>query len=90
MKRNKKFPVLILSRCIQCYECIVICPADAITIPTDAACSKCIKYCITLDVPCHPEKLVFDYDRCDECGRCISTCPCQALKWHQELKLTEN
>lgn len=37
-----------------------------------------------MEVPCQPEKLIFDHEKCNECGQCIKACSRQALHWHEE------
>ena len=86
MKKHKvkipeRLPAVDTVRCKKCTICIEACPARAIQSPVNSSCSKCIKYCLTMDVPCNPDYLVFDYERCDGCGICLVSCPHQAIRW---------
>jgi hypothetical protein len=58
-----------------------VCPKNAILESSNNCCAKCIKYCMTMEVPCSPEYIVFDYDTCDSCGHCITSCQHKALYW---------
>ena len=77
----KKVPVVDVDKCTRCNACIKVCPADAVSIVLNTVCAKCIKYCIVLPVPCHPEFITFDYDKCTSCGLCIQSCVQNAISW---------
>jgi ferredoxin len=81
IKISGKFPAVDLKKCRKCNVCIDVCPEKAILTSSNNCCAKCIKYCITMEVPCSPEYIVFDYDLCDRCGLCISSCPYGAISW---------
>ncbi len=78
-KPTIKLPVIDFAKCTNCKECIEICPQNAIIESENFSCSKCIKYCVSMDVPCNPEKIIFSYEHCDVCGKCISACPSNAI-----------
>ena len=77
----KKVPVADQSKCSKCNTCVDICPKGAISVISNSSCAKCIKYCISFVVPCHPEYVRFDYNLCDSCGDCIEKCPSGAISW---------
>ena len=56
MNKPENSPVIIANLCINCDECISICPTHAIYKKTVASCAKCIKYCISMKVPCNPDQ----------------------------------
>jgi len=70
----RKVPVADQSKCRKCNACVDVCPPKAISVISNTTCAKCIKYCISMPVPCHPEYVIFDYDICDSCGKCIEAC----------------
>ena len=76
-----RIPVIDYSLCTQCKTCIEVCPTDVISDPVSFTCGKCVKYCITMEVPCLPEQFVFNYEACNSCGICIENCPAKALFW---------
>ena len=76
-----RIPVVNAAHCKKFGKCVEICPRQAIAEPTNSTCSRCIKYCISLEVPCSPEHVVIMYDLCDSCGRCIEECPHDAIVW---------
>lgn len=92
MKKNteKLIPIIDFSKCVKCEMCIKACPHDVIKREDLNTCAKCIKYCITLDVPCKGNEYVFDYDRCDSCGKCIEACVHGAIKLCTEQKNLHN
>ncbi len=71
----RKVPVADQSKCRKCNACVDACYLHAVSVITNTCCAKCIKYCISIPVPCHPEYVVFDYDICDSCGKCVERCP---------------
>lgn len=79
---NIKLPVIDFLKCKKCNKCIEACPNNAIIEPLNTSCSKCIKYCILMEVPCSPKNLIFDYELCDTCGLCIKACPDKAIYWY--------
>jgi len=77
-------PVINYNLCTHCKTCIEICPQGAISNPISFSCSKCVKYCITMEVPCPPDHYVFNYKECNNCGDCIEHCPADALHWSKK------
>ena len=82
----RKIPVIDLSKCICCDKCKDACPTGVIQKETRDACNKCIKYCMTLQVPCNPANYVFKYGKCDACGLCITVCVEHAVYWVNSKK----
>ncbi len=80
--KQEKIPELNPLLCTQCGTCIAACPQQAIVRTGSSQCAKCMKYCISLEVNCHPDYLVFIYEHCNSCGLCIETCPADAISWH--------
>ncbi len=78
-----QLPVIDYSLCTQCKICIEVCPSVVISDPVSFTCGKCVKYCITMEVPCSPDQFVFNYEVCDSCGICIEHCPTKAMYWHK-------
>ena len=77
----KKIPIADQLKCNKCNTCVDICPENAISVISNSSCAKCIKYCISYVVPCHPEYVTFNYSLCDSCGDCIEKCPHGAISW---------
>ena len=82
IKIREKLPAVDYKKCRRCNKCIEACPVKAILESSNNCCAKCIKYCMTMEVPCNPEYIVFDYQLCDRCGQCISSCPHDAIYWY--------
>ena len=80
-KQDIRFPAIDALKCNRCATCIEACPREAILSQLNTSCAKCVKYCITMQVPCAPEHIIFNYDRCDSCGLCVSACPQEAIYW---------
>ncbi len=78
---KNRIPVVDSAKCAGCKKCMVACPNGVIVKTSKYICSKCIKYCITMKVPCNPNNIVFIYEQCDACGLCISECPNNAIYW---------
>ena len=74
-------PIIKSGLCINCDKCVAACPTEAILKSNDSACAKCIKYCISMEVPCNPEHYIFCYEKCDACSACVSACPVEAIDW---------
>ena len=76
-----RLPAVDPGRCDGCGRCASVCPTGAVRVPNAGSCAKCVKYCLSFDVPCSRESLPFDYEACDACGRCIDACTTGALSW---------
>jgi ferredoxin len=76
-----RLPVVDPSKCDGCDQCIKVCPHAAIYQPGEVTCSKCIKYCLTMEVPCRHDHVAFSYGACDSCGICVAACTRGALIW---------
>lgn len=82
MKIPDKIPVVDESKCTFCGKCIAICPTVVISAKPNYSCSRCMKYCLTMNVPCNPDHYFFAYENCDGCGKCVEVCPTGAMHWH--------
>jgi NADH-quinone oxidoreductase subunit I len=66
-------------RCVACYMCATICPAQCIYIeageydPADASTESRV-------IEKYPEKFVIDELRCIVCGLCVDACPKDAIR----------
>jgi Pyruvate/2-oxoacid:ferredoxin oxidoreductase delta subunit len=78
MKKNL-FPAVDCTKCTRCKKCIETCQESAVQLIRSQYCSRCIKYCISMDVPCNPFQIEFDYAKCTGCGLCFDVCPGQAI-----------
>jgi ferredoxin len=79
LRTKTKLPYIDILKCTRCEKCILICPTHAIIKTSNPTCDKCIKYCISMQVPCNRENYIFCYDLCDSCGLCISACKHDAI-----------
>ena len=79
--RSVKLPAIDFFKCQNCRKCIEACLPKAIVKSENFSCSKCVKYCITMKVPCEPAKIFFRYELCDACGKCILACEDKAIYW---------
>ncbi|MBP7076570.1 MAG: 4Fe-4S binding protein [Bacteroidales bacterium] len=77
-------------KCVMCGKCVQVCPKNAIGKIQNQNCSKCIKYCISYEVPCNPYKYVICQEKCDLCLKCISVCNEKAINWVMIPKKNEN
>lgn len=69
------------SRCTRCLKCLAVCSAGAISDCKNDSCSKCVKYCLSMPVPCKPGSLVVSAEHCTGCGECIAVCEYGAIGW---------
>lgn len=76
-----KIPIVDPEICTLCKNCINACPENAIKTARKDTCSRCMRYCLVYEVPCKPEKVVFEYEYCNNCGKCIDSCPVKAISW---------
>ena len=83
VEKKLRIPVIDFTKCKRCKKCIEVCPNDALSISFNNCCAKCIKYCLTMEVPCHPKEIIFKYEKCDSCGLCLEICPENAIYWHE-------
>jgi Pyruvate/2-oxoacid:ferredoxin oxidoreductase delta subunit len=72
-------PAIDQALCNGCGICIARCPTAALLEPMNASCSKCVKYCTTMEVPCCPTRLVLVDGLCNGCGLCATACPLHAI-----------
>jgi Pyruvate/2-oxoacid:ferredoxin oxidoreductase delta subunit len=77
----KKVPDADMLKCKKCSICFNTCSRKAVSVISNSCCAKCIKYCISFIVPCHPEYISIDYNLCDSCGECVEKCPNGAIYW---------
>jgi epoxyqueuosine reductase len=75
----RRRPIIDASKCISCKACLDACPNQAIEEPVDYCCAKCVKYCLAIEVPCHPVRMAIRDELCNGCGACISVCPYNAI-----------
>lgn len=80
---KEKIPVIDFTQCTACCKCVDICPEKAIHRAQNDSCARCIKYCISLTIPCKPDTLHFDYENCTACGDCLTGCPEKAIQWFE-------
>lgn len=81
LSKEQRIPVINSEKCVVCDLCVEICPVDAIVKDSVTICSRCIKYCISMEVPCKPVCYVIYGDICTSCGLCISECKNNAISW---------
>ncbi|MBI5549110.1 MAG: 4Fe-4S binding protein [Deltaproteobacteria bacterium] len=77
-------PEIDSRKCTKCNECIRLCPQGAVIEPSNALCAKCIKFCLSMEVPCEVKRPAIVYQSCDGCGRCVTGCPQKAISWMSE------
>jgi Pyruvate/2-oxoacid:ferredoxin oxidoreductase delta subunit len=81
-----ELPVIDYNLCTHCNICVEVCPKGVISSAMNYTCDKCVKYCISMEVPCSPEHYVFNYVDCDVCGICVEHCPEKAMNWYKVKK----
>ena len=69
-------------RCVACYMCETVCPADCITIVADEDPDAVVEW------EKIPVKFEIDLLRCVFCGFCVDACPKQALAMTREHDMT--
>lgn len=79
-------PVINTALCNKCNNCVEACVANAISEKDNYSCSKCVKYCLSIDVPCAPDLYVINFELCNSCGQCIEVCPNDAITWFEVVK----
>lgn len=79
MKKNMQFPVIDCTKCSRCEKCIGICPEQAIKLVRSISCSRCIRYCLSMDVPCNQYHVEIDVSKCTLCGLCLGICDDNAI-----------
>ena len=93
MEENR-IPLIDMTQCVKCYKCINTCPHNAIVLKKnnagDYTCTKCVKYCLSMEVTCKPEDICIDYDICDSCGKCVEVCREGAISWLIKGKKAED
>jgi ferredoxin len=65
--------------CVKCGKCAEVCPDGAVLRKKNDFCSRCIRYCMTLEVPCNPLSFFIDNEKCTNCGLCVDACPERAI-----------
>lgn len=78
-KTISAIPKVYHEKCTSCSDCINACEKHAISFTTNFYCSRCIRYCMTLDVPCKKEHIIIDPELCNSCGECVTFCKNNAL-----------
>ncbi|MGC4120690.1 MAG: 4Fe-4S binding protein [Myxococcales bacterium] len=81
MAKLIRLPIVDLARCNGCGDCAAACPTGAVQAPQGGACSRCVKYCVSFEVPCSREVRPFRYALCDACGKCVKACASRAIVW---------
>ena len=84
---HEKVPVIDFSKCTRCMKCTEACPNKAIILSFNSSCAKCIKYCLTMKVPCRPKDIIFKYEHCDACGKCLEVCAENAMSWFKARRM---
>ncbi len=67
-------------RCTGCKACLAVCPRNALSAAEGYCCAKCVKYCLSMEVPCTPCTSIVCEDLCDGCGLCLPVCPEGAIR----------
>jgi anaerobic carbon-monoxide dehydrogenase iron sulfur subunit len=83
---------VIMKTCIQCGECINLCPVGALYRAKNGVvmlkkkdcvgCFACVGFCPHLVMFTHKE--LFEPFKCISCGACVKSCPADALSVQEE------
>jgi len=65
-------------KCVACYMCATICPAECITIEADESPDKSVEK--------YPVRFEIDMLRCVFCGLCVDACPEEAIIMSKEYE----
>ena len=65
-------------KCVACYMCATVCPAECIYIEAGERPEKMIEK--------YPTRFEIDLLRCVYCGFCVDACPCEAILMTQEYE----
>ncbi len=81
-------PLLRAVYCVQCGDCIEVCPVEAISRDKKGiirvqkklciGCLSCVGFCPYQAMYYHPEQS--EPFKCIACGQCVKTCPADALE----------
>jgi len=69
-------------KCVSCYMCATICPAECITIVAEESPDPTIEK--------RPKSFEIDMLRCIFCGFCVDACPVEAIIMSSELECSFN
>lgn len=83
-EQSSKRPEMDCLKCSNCGKCYAVCKLGAISRVSNYDCSRCVKYCTAMDVPCKPTRFMFDFQLCNRCGDCVLICPEGAIHWLNE------
>jgi len=73
-------------KCVACYMCATICPADCITIVAGEYTEK-KEYSLGKTIDKYPIKFEIDMLRCVFCGLCVDACPEEAIIMSQDYEM---
>jgi hypothetical protein len=54
MAASSRLPTIDPTLCTNYRACVEHCPKHAIEEPLNFCCAKCVKYCLSMEVPCRP------------------------------------
>lgn len=66
------------TKCVACYMCATVCPADCITIVAEESPDDSIEK--------RPKSFEIDMLRCIFCGFCVDACPVEAIVMSNEIE----
>jgi Pyruvate/2-oxoacid:ferredoxin oxidoreductase delta subunit len=81
MPPENRRPLIDATLCDGCGICVEVCPHGSIEDPRNTQCAKCVKYCLSMEVPCEVKRPAVSYASCDGCGACVARCPQKAILW---------